>query len=487
MPANARSPSDSHDGSLCLEARTALAAGAADVGASRTRRRARPPSRRPGSRRRRRTRRRRRSPPPRRGCARPTGPAAAHRRSAATPSARRTRRRAARQAAPRRSRRRRRRSAVERRRGRQGSARDPRDGCACRRRPRATARSWHARPHAAAVYAPPVGRPGALCLKRRDAGAARQGPWVRDPRGQGRQRGGTRRPDRREHPRVGLEWRGVNEDPSSIRGRCVDCERGPARCLDCGQRRCNRHLLASVKEGHVSREQLEQFMVRGPLLGVQRIPKGLHGIPGAIVEHPIYGPSVPHTRTVTVQVPVLLATTFDLRSTTFPIPHTVDDVELTEPARRAASWRGRPLVSVASLVGSERAASGTADLRRRGSREGAGGRSRQSAPATPDGDEGEARRTPADSTPSARAHNSSHRVDRRFRVRNVACDDAGSHGSRHRGRRVRRLHGWQSIPARARCVHSWGGDLPGARQRSESTRPRTACTSGRARPRALTN
>lgn len=126
----------------------------------------------------------------------------------------------------------------------------------------------------------------------------------------------------------------MNEIVAAAHGRCADCDRGPARCPDCGHPRCARHLLLDAREGHVRREHVEHFTVRGPLLDVARVPRPQPWAPFFVEEHPIYGPSEHRTRTVSVQVPVLLATTHDSQSTEFPIPHARSGAELSEAARR---------------------------------------------------------------------------------------------------------------------------------------------------------
>lgn len=132
--------------------------------------------------------------------------------------------------------------------------------------------------------------------------------------------------------------RGLLSDAEQTHFPCRECDngRGKVLCPRCREQRCEQHLLLEVKEGSVGQQHTETFWVQGPLLGVRRIPASLHGMPGTIVEHPIYGPSEPRTRTVTVQVSVLLGTTHDAQSANLPLPAALASPAFSDAGRRAA-------------------------------------------------------------------------------------------------------------------------------------------------------
>ncbi|WP_217924675.1 hypothetical protein [Miltoncostaea oceani] len=98
---------------------------------------------------------------------------------------------------------------------------------------------------------------------------------------------------------------------SGARFTCQTCEslRGSVACQECGQRRCEDHLLLSVEVGEVGHTYTQTHMVPGPVIGFAPTGQPIHSPPFVPVHVP-----------VTVQVPVLMATTHNGLSSNYPYP-----------------------------------------------------------------------------------------------------------------------------------------------------------------------
>ena len=112
---------------------------------------------------------------------------------------------------------------------------------------------------------------------------------------------------------------------------------GPVRCAGCGSARCEEHLLLEVTAGQVGHTYMETHMEPGPIVHVTPQGQPIHSPPWIPVQIP-----------VTVQVPVLSATTHRGTVTNYPYPGEIDGRSLSERATRAAAaqWTGPKRVCV---------------------------------------------------------------------------------------------------------------------------------------------